>query len=134
MLSAFLLSCGDEVNVTTNLPDEVTIKEEDVGQIIGKVIWDYDGDGVYETIDGIQVWSYQGKTQISVIHTEASGLYTFIEMPIGSYTITAKKGTSERGGIYTQNWQNKVGVVVTKGDVVQAEDIILQKVNEYTWP
>lgn len=130
-LTGSLLFTGcDEHNITGDL--DVNIKEDPVGEIVGRVVWDPEKDGIYEGTKayiGVGSWPGVAGNLLGTVQKTSStysGNFSFQDIPTGSYDIYIQK--------YDQNseireWCAKVGTSVLKQQISNLGDIKL--INTY---
>jgi len=106
---------------------DVTIKKENVGEIIGRVLYDPYGEG-YIGAEGATVVrrgpdnsylpeGYFGEKTVSI----TGGAYSYQDVPVGTHELKIVPYYS-----HDELWFGNVGVSVTKGSVVEA-NILLWK-------
>ena len=121
-LAGLLIFGSCKVDVPSDIG--VTIDTKAVGTIIGKVIWDYNKDGIYTGVSGIDV-SLDKPVQLYPKYktvTASGGLFSFQEIPVGTYEVWANTITYQP----YHYWRTKVGVTVTKQKVVDIGDLKLE--------
>jgi len=122
LVSAFYFG-GCDHTITGN----ITVQKENVGEIVGRVLYDPYGDG-YMGAEGATVVrkgpdnsslpeGYFGEKTVSI----AGGAYSYQNVPIGTHELKIIPYDS-----HGELWFGKVGVSVTKGNVTEA-DILLYK-------
>ena len=114
-----VLLSGCDIYITIGGEITAHIEEENVGEIIGRVLADHDNDGIYDGLEGEPVFLKQLEAGLNPLseyttidQTETmKGLYSFHQVPVGTYSIYS-------AGLRTV-------VSVTKQEVAVADDILL---------
>lgn len=120
-----LTSC-EEINVT----GDITVKEEGVGELVGKIIWDPDEDGIYSGVSadvGLDTWPWGNAKHETKSNSE--GNFSFHNVPVKSYTIYVQKMVNNPN--LWHYWRAKKGVTVTKQQVSNVGNI---KIIDYHGP
>ena len=106
--------------------------------VSGRLFWDFDEDGNIEPLIGnTNVWAFKvnsievDSTSGRKVLTDSSGKYLILLSGVASYIITAKKQSTN-----LQLWQGSVAFRIIDNDQEDEDslDIVLEKVNEFTWP
>lgn len=113
-----------------NLTGDITIKEEGVGELVGKIVWDPDEDGIYNGVSadvGLDTWPWLNAKYETKSNSE--GNFSFHDIPVKSYTIHVQKNVDVFG--LWHYWRAKKGVTVTKQQVSNVGNI---KIIDYHGP
>lgn len=102
---------------------DITVKKEPVGEIVGKVLWDPDEDGIYTGISGATVQRFSGHWPSPITETATGGGYSFHEVPIGTYSLRGLKIVRSPSYSVWEEWES---ASVTKGNVTNM-DIFLKR-------
>ena len=95
-------------------PNEITVKNEPRGEIVGTVTWDFNGDGIYTGASGASIERFNpGGGPPDVRNAGVNGGYSYHDVPIGTYVMRAMKITYSP---YTV-WEEWADATVTKGNV-----------------
>ena len=82
LMTSFMLSCSSDSSSGQDPRDPDDSQTEDLGELSGMVT-DEDGN-VY---DNVSITLKEGTTTLRVVRTENTGVYTFTNVRVGSYTV-----------------------------------------------
>ncbi|MEX2017054.1 MAG: hypothetical protein WD876_01125 [Candidatus Pacearchaeota archaeon] len=103
-------------------PNEITVKEEHRGGIVGKVTWDYNRDGIFTGVSGARIirtgpdYPGYGLFEWQITETTTGGVYSYPDVPIGTHSLSAKVIIPTPYSV----WSGSTGAAVTKGNVTTA--------------
>jgi len=117
-------------NCEVGLSGDLTIKEEGLGEITGRIIWDPYEDGNYGGVSadiGLDTWPWLNAKYET--RSTSEGNFSFHEVPVKTYTIYVQKKVDNSK--LWHYWRAKKGFTVLKQQVSNVGDI---EIKAYSGP